>query len=63
MTRRYDLLIRSGTIAAIGSVDGAGGEEVDATDRIVTPGFTDIHTHYDGPTTWASRLSPSSQHA
>ena len=38
------------------------GEEIDARGRIVTPGFVDIHTHYDAHVTWTNRLSPSSQH-
>jgi N-acyl-D-aspartate/D-glutamate deacylase len=57
-----DVAIEHGRIVAVGKVVGSGREEVDATNRIVTPGFVDIHTHYDGHVTWASQLTPSSQH-
>ncbi len=39
-------------------VDGRGREEIDARGRLVTPGFVDIHTHYDGQATWDARLNP-----
>ncbi|MEZ5735425.1 MAG: amidohydrolase family protein [Novosphingobium sp.] len=57
-----DVTVADGLIAAVGKVDAAGKEEIDARDRIVTPGFVDIHTHYDGHATWTNRLDPSSQH-
>jgi N-acyl-D-aspartate/D-glutamate deacylase len=57
-----DVAVRDGRIAAVGQVEGQGAEEIDATGRLVTPGFVDIHTHYDGQVTWANRLGPSSQH-
>jgi len=57
-----DVAIRDGRIVAVGKVAGRGAREIDATARIVTPGFVDIHTHYDGQATWESRMVPSSNH-
>lgn len=57
-----DIAICDGTIVQVGSIAGYGREEIDARGRIVTPGFVDIHTHYDGQATWSSQLSPSSWH-
>ena len=57
-----DIAIRDGQIVAVGKVAGSAREEIDASGRLVTPGFVDIHTHYDGHVTWANRLNPSSQH-
>jgi N-acyl-D-aspartate/D-glutamate deacylase len=57
-----DVAIRAGRIAAVGQVAGTGAEEIDARGRLVTPGFVDIHTHYDGQATWESRLQPSTLH-
>ena len=57
-----DLAIRNGIIARIGAVEGNGAEEIDAPGMLVTPGFVDIHTHYDGQATWAHHLTPSSGH-
>ncbi len=59
---RADIAISDGKISAIGTVPGSGLEELDATGRIVTPGFVDIHTHYDGQATWDQRLTPSAWH-
>jgi N-acyl-D-aspartate/D-glutamate deacylase len=61
---RYDgdVAINDGRITAVGRIGGRGAEEIDARDLLVTPGFVDIHTHYDGHVTWASRLGPSSNH-
>jgi N-acyl-D-aspartate/D-glutamate deacylase len=60
--RQADVAIRDGLIAAVGTVREAGRDEIDARDRLVTPGFVDIHTHYDGQALWDSRLWPSSWH-
>jgi N-acyl-D-aspartate/D-glutamate deacylase len=57
-----DVAVTGGRIAAIGPKLAAGREEIDAGGRIVTPGFVDIHTHYDGHVTWESRLQPSCHH-
>jgi N-acyl-D-amino-acid deacylase len=47
---------------AVGRVDSRGRREIDAGGRLVTPGFVDIHTHYDGQATWDPEMSPSSWH-
>jgi N-acyl-D-aspartate/D-glutamate deacylase len=57
-----DVAIQGGRIAAVGEVAGTGREEIDAAGKLVTPGFVDIHTHYDGHVTWTDRLSSSSAH-
>ena len=57
-----DIAIKDGVIAQVGIVEGAGREEIDASDLIVTPGFIDMHTHYDGQVTWENRTSPSTAH-
>jgi N-acyl-D-aspartate/D-glutamate deacylase len=57
-----DVAIDGGKISAIGKVDGKGTREIDAAGAIVTPGFVDIHTHYDGQISWDADLMPSSQH-
>ncbi len=57
-----DVAVKDGKIAAVGKVTGKGREEIDAKGKLVTPGFVDIHTHYDGQATWDARLNPSSWH-
>jgi N-acyl-D-aspartate/D-glutamate deacylase len=57
-----DVAVQDGRIAAVGDVAGTGLEEIDAAGKYVTPGFVDVHTHYDGQVTWENRLSPSSGH-
>jgi N-acyl-D-aspartate/D-glutamate deacylase len=57
-----DIAVTDGRVAAIGAVAGRGAEEIDARGRIVTPGFVDVHTHYDGQAIWSERLAPSSAH-
>jgi N-acyl-D-amino-acid deacylase len=60
--READVAVQDGRIAAVGRLAGAGREEIDAAGLAVTPGFVDIHTHYDGQVTWDDRFSPSSGH-
>ncbi|MCU1365664.1 MAG: putative amidase [Ilumatobacteraceae bacterium] len=60
--RQADVAIDHGRISEVGRVDIAGNEEIDATAMVVTPGFVDIHTHYDGQVTWDPTLSPTSWH-
>ena len=57
-----DIAIGNGRITAIGNDLGDATEVLEATGLIVTPGFVDIHTHYDGQATWDSLLEPSSGH-
>jgi N-acyl-D-aspartate/D-glutamate deacylase len=60
--READVGITGGRIAAVGSLTGAGKEEIDAKGKLVTPGFVDIHTHYDAQAVWDTHMMPSSQH-
>ncbi len=53
-----DVAIRDGKIVQIGKVSSAGNEEISAKGLLVTPGFVDVHTHYDGQITWAERMQP-----
>jgi N-acyl-D-aspartate/D-glutamate deacylase len=57
-----DVAVKDGVIAAVGKIAGSGVEEIDARGQMVTPGFVDIHTHYDGQATWDGRMQPSSWH-
>ena len=58
-----DVAIQDGKIAAVGpKVEGEAARTIDATGKLVTPGFVDIHTHYDGQVTWDETLEPSSGH-
>jgi N-acyl-D-aspartate/D-glutamate deacylase len=59
---RADVAVEGGVITEVGAVGAAGREEIDAKGCLVTPGFVDIHTHYDGQVTWDARLQPSSLH-
>ena len=62
--RRADVAITDGVISAIGSPDlaGSAAEEIDATGLVVTPGFVDVHTHFDGQITWDEILTPTCWH-
>lgn len=55
-----DVAVIDGKISAVDKVLASGREELDARGFLVTPGFVDVHTHYDAQATWASRLTPSS---
>jgi len=57
-----DVAVDGGLITLVGKVDTKGREEIDATGLIVTPGFVDVHTHYDGQATWDAEMAPSSWH-
>jgi N-acyl-D-aspartate/D-glutamate deacylase len=58
-----DVAVRDGVITAVGSINGDTAErEIDATGLLVTPGFVDLHTHYDGQAIWSERMTPSSAH-
>ena len=58
--READIGIIDGRIAKVGDVSERGTQEIDAAGKIVTPGFVDIHTHFDGQAIWSDRLEPSS---
>jgi N-acyl-D-aspartate/D-glutamate deacylase len=60
--RPGDLAIEGGRIVAVGEVGGTGHREIDAEGHAATPGFVDIHTHYDGQATWDPQLAPSCYH-
>ncbi|MGC1444600.1 MAG: amidohydrolase family protein, partial [Xanthobacteraceae bacterium] len=57
-----DVAISGGRIAAIGGKQGPGRREIDATGLLVTPGWVDVHTHYDGQAMWDPLLAPSCWH-
>ena len=57
-----DIGVKDGVVREIGRINSKTYQEIDADGAIVTPGFVDIHTHYDGQATWSNRMSPSSHH-
>ena len=57
-----DVAVLGGRILEIGAFAGHAGQEIDARGKMVTPGFIDVHTHYDGQLIWSETLSPSSAH-
>ncbi|WP_417461530.1 N-acyl-D-amino-acid deacylase family protein [Kordiimonas sp.] len=57
-----DVAIKDGIIKAIGDVEGEAARTIDAGGAIVTPGFIDLHTHYDGQVSWDADLRPSVNH-
>src|SRR5436309_5539462 len=60
--RTADVAITDGIVTEVGRVDGTARQEIDADGLLVTPGFVDIHTHYDGQVTWDPLLTPSCWH-
>ena len=61
--RPADVAVAGDTIVAVGAdLPGEAAQTIDATGQIVTPGFVDVHTHYDGQATWDDLLEPSSGH-
>lgn len=60
--RLADVAVRDGVIVAVGECEGAARRTIDAKGAIVTPGFVDIHCHYDGQVSWDETLSPSALH-
>jgi N-acyl-D-amino-acid deacylase len=59
---RADVAVDSGLIVEVGPALPRGRREIDADGLLVTPGFVDLHTHYDGQATWDPILTPSAQH-
>jgi N-acyl-D-aspartate/D-glutamate deacylase len=57
-----DIGAAGGKIVAVGKIAASGAEEIDARGKFVTPGFVDIHTHYDGQAVWDTHMAPSSWH-
>ena len=60
--RQADVAVTNGKIAQVGKITGSGREEIDAKGKVVTPGFVDIHTHYDGQAVWDKHMAPSAWH-
>ena len=57
-----NIAVDDGRIGQVGDVDGGAKRTIDASGMLVTPGFVDIHTHYDGQVTWDPLLTPSTWH-
>jgi N-acyl-D-aspartate/D-glutamate deacylase len=60
--RTADVAVDAGKISEVGQIDGPARETIDADGQLVTPGWVDIHTHYDGQATWDPMLTPSCWH-
>ncbi len=57
-----DIAMQDGKIAAVGEVDGAAKETINADGAYATPGWVDVHTHYDGQVSWDETMDPSFSH-
>jgi N-acyl-D-aspartate/D-glutamate deacylase len=60
--READVAVDSGRITEVGTVQGGATRTIQADGLLLTPGWVDVHTHYDGQVTWDSELAPSSWH-
>jgi N-acyl-D-amino-acid deacylase len=60
--RQGDVAVDGAIVTEVGAVDGRARREIDAGGRVVTPGWVDIHTHYDGQVTWDPEVTPSGWH-
>src|ERR1700761_757026 len=60
--RTADIAVQDGLIAEVGRIDGPARRTIDADGLTVTPGFVDVHTHFDGQATWDPHLTPSCWH-
>ena len=61
-SRTADIAVQDGLIAEVGRIDGTARRTIDADGLTVTPGFVDVHTHFDGQATWDPHLTPSCWH-
>jgi N-acyl-D-amino-acid deacylase len=59
---KADVGITQGRITALGQITAKAAQEIDARGQLVTPGFVDLHTHYDAQVTWDTHFSPSTNH-
>jgi N-acyl-D-amino-acid deacylase len=60
--RTADIAVTDGVITEVGRVEGPARREIDADGALVTPGFVDVHTHFDGQVTWDPDLTPTGWH-
>ena len=60
--RTADVAITDGVVTEVGRVNELARETLDADGALVTPGFVDVHTHFDGQVTWDPLLTPTCWH-